>query len=104
MVGSMLAGTNETPGEADENGRKEFRGMASTRAQQVGRGSVSAVEGIATTVEGRGSVSSILECDSNRPGKSGCSYSGVNRLQDLQDAARYVTVSQAASGAKPHAI
>jgi IMP dehydrogenase len=103
MVGSMLAGTHDTPGEVNEDGTKEFRGMASAGAQQSRGSGVSTVEGIETRVGARGSVSEVL--NEIRLGLgSGCSYSGVSRLRDLQDAAQYITVSQASLGeTKPHA-
>jgi IMP dehydrogenase len=104
MVGSMLAGTNETPGEVNEDGTKEFRGMASAGAQQSRGSGVSTVEGIETRVGARGSVSEVL--NEIRLGLgSGCSYSGVSRLRDLQDAAQYITVTSASLGeTKPHAM
>ena len=60
MVGSMLAGTDESPGEifTNEDGQhvKAFRGMASKEAQKDATGSVSVAEGISTTIPYKGSV------------------------------------------------
>ncbi len=108
MVGSMLAGTDESPGEImiDSQGRevKSFRGMASAAAQKDATGSVSVAEGISTTIPYKGSVRHII--DQMRGGiGSGCSYSGVHNLFELSSFAKYVKVSQASlSESRPHAI
>lgn len=96
MLGSMLAGTDEAPGEilTDHNGRdvKAFRGMASAAAQKDATGKVSVAEGISTTIPYKGSVKHIL--DQIRGGLgSGCSYTGVENLSDLEEYAEYITVS-----------
>lgn len=96
MLGSMLAGTDEAPGEilTDHNGRdvKAFRGMASASAQKDATGNVSVAEGISTTVPYKGSVNHIL--DQIRGGLgSGCSYTGVEKLSDIEEFAEYITVS-----------
>ena len=108
MVGSMFAGTEESPGEilTDISGRevKVFRGMASAAAQKDAQGRVSVAEGISTTIPYKGSMSHIIEQVRGGIG-SGCSYSGVNNLSDLSSVAKYVEVSQASLGeSKPHAI
>ncbi len=108
MVGSMLAGTDESPGEVtkDHNGRdvKMFRGMASAHAQMDKFGKVSVAEGISTTVPYTGSVSHIVEQVRGGLG-SGCSYSGVNALSELAKKAEYIKVSSASlNESKPHAI
>ena len=108
MVGSMLAGTDEAPGKIlkDVNGKevKAFRGMASADAQQDAKGRVSVAEGISTTVSYKGSVGHIL--DQIRGGLgSGCSYSGVRLLSELNSQAEYVKVSSLSiNESKPHAI
>lgn len=81
MIGSMLAGTTESPGEIID-GKKVFRGMASKSAQQDARGFISVIEGAETMIPYKGSVISILN---NIMGglRSGCSYSGVKNLSDL---------------------
>lgn len=108
MVGSMLAGTDESPGEVvtDHNGRevKMFRGMASAHAQMDKFGKVSVAEGVSTTVPYKGSVKHIL--DQVRGGLgSGCSYSGVSTLSELAENAEYVKVtSLSLNESKPHAL
>jgi IMP dehydrogenase len=107
MVGSMFAGTDESPGEIliDANGNegKMFRGMASAAAQNDKQGRVSVAEGISTTILYKGSMKHIL--DSIRGGLgSGCSYSGVESLSELYDKAEYVEVNFASiQESRPHA-
>lgn len=108
MVGSMLAGTDESPGDilTDINGQdvKSFRGMASSSAQKDATGKVSVAEGISTTVPYKGSVMHIL--DQVRGGLgSGCSYSGVQKLEDIYEFSEYVTVSSLSiNESVPHAL
>jgi IMP dehydrogenase len=87
MLGSMLAGTDESPGEILE-GRKVFRGMASREAQTDWRGHSSAPEGITTTVEYKGPVKDILD-DIQGGLASGCSYTGVEKLSDIHEFASF---------------
>lgn len=108
MVGSMLAGTDESPGNVfiNEHGQhvKSFRGMASREAQKDATGNVSVAEGISTTLPYKGHVKNIL--DEIRGGLgSGCSYSGVFNLFELSSFAKYINVTQASlSESKPHAL
>jgi IMP dehydrogenase len=108
MVGSMLAGTSESPGDVltDVNGHevKMFRGMASSAAQRDAQGRISVAEGISTTIPYKGSVKHIL--DSIRGGLgSGCSYSGVRNLSELKENSEYVQVSsQSLIESNPHAL
>ncbi|MCT4641569.1 MAG: IMP dehydrogenase [Bacteriovoracaceae bacterium] len=62
MVGSLLAGTMETPGEI-KNGKKLYRGMASKCAQVSWRGGVChglAPEGESTQIACKGSVENVI--------------------------------------------
>ena len=108
MVGSMLAGTDESPGNVftDGDGRtvKAFRGMASAEAQKDASGNVSVAEGVSTTVPYKGPVSHIL--DNIRGGiGSGCSYTGVHNVFELSNFAQYVKVSASTiAESKPHAL
>jgi len=108
MVGSMFAGTDESPGEilTDANGHevKMFRGMASAAAQNDVQGRVSVAEGISTTISYKGSVKHIL--DSIRGGLgSGCSYSGTESLSNLSYISEYVEVSPLSlHESRPHAL
>lgn len=103
MLGSMLAGTSEAPGEVID-GQKSFRGMASAEAQHDWRGSVSVAEGVSTKIPFKGSVTQIIDNIKNGIG-SGCSYSGVNKLSELAENALYNIVSPLSVGeSRPHAL
>lgn len=99
MVGSLLAGTTETPGKVieDKDGHrwKFYRGMASKEAQMGWRGKYSSHEGISTTVPFRGPVLKILD-DVQRGIRSGLSYSGARSIKELQSKAEFVV--QTSSG------
>jgi IMP dehydrogenase len=102
MLGRLLAGTKESPGEIVD-GRKVFRGMASREAQEEGRGVVSGVEGISTTVPFVGSVNDIIN-DFNAGLKSALSYTGVDNLIDFHNESVYNRVtSSTLNETKPHA-
>lgn len=103
MLGSMLAGTEEAPGELIE-GFKELRGMASGEAQMDWKGEVSVIEGVSAKIKYKGSVKNIFDQIKGGIG-SGCSYSGVSKLSELAKNSEYVVVSQASlSESRPHAI
>jgi len=93
MVGSLLAGANETPGEIITSKKGErwkiYRGMASKEAQRDWRGKYSSLEGVSTTVPLRGSVTDILE-DLSRGIRSGFSYSGARTLEEMQARSQFV--------------
>ena len=98
MVGSLLAGTSEAPGDVvykDGERYKSYRGMASKDAQMDWRGKTSSLEGIATVVPYKGQVFPILESLENGI-RSGLSYSGSRNLQELRENARFIR--QTASG------
>lgn len=102
MLGRMLAGTKESPGEIVE-GRKVFRGMASAEAQHEGRGAVSGVEGITTTVPFIGEVGDVVE-DIASGLRSALSYTGVDNLIDFYHQSVYNRVSgNSLNETKPHA-
>ena len=122
MLGSLLSGTHETPGDilsssaggysyttttsqdglvtyaldeeaaASPNLYKSYRGMASKEAQVEWRGYQSSEEGVATTVPYKGPVKPII--DSLVKGiKSGLSYSGVTTIRELQAVAEFTLQS-----------
>tara|TARA_R110002020_G_scaffold243944_1_gene457536 strand:- start:9061 stop:10077 length:1017 start_codon:yes stop_codon:yes gene_type:complete len=99
MVGSLLAGTTETPGEIQMDSKgarwKTYRGMASKEAQINWKGKYSSFEGVATRVPHRGPVAPIL-ADLERGIRSGFSYSGARNLTQLQ--AKAIFVTQTTSG------
>jgi IMP dehydrogenase len=92
MLGSLLSGTDETPGDVintREGKFKAYRGMASKDAQVEWRGKTSSLEGIATTVPCKGPVFDILK-ELERGIRSGLSYSGARNIEELQAKARFI--------------
>lgn len=100
MLGSLLAGTDETPSETfrDRDGRcfKAYRGMASAEAQKAWRGKTSSLEGVSTTIPCKGSVKNVVE-ELLTGVRSGLSYSGARDIPELQSKAKFILQSHAAS-------
>jgi len=98
MLGSLLGGTDESPGDIytalDGKKYKAYRGMASREAQIDWRGNVGSLEGIATTVPYKGSVTKILN-DLTRGIRSGFSYSGARSMKEFHAKARFIEQSSA---------
>ena len=98
MIGRLFAGTEETPAPiVPRNGSglfKEYRGMASSSAQnsRPGKFSSRTPEGISTYIPYQGSVLTIIE---NLLGgiRSGLSYSGAFNIQELRENALFVRVT-----------
>ena len=109
MLGSLLAGHNESPGETFVDPvsgvpSKKFRGMASAEAQMDWRGKVSGEEGVSWRVPVKGAISSTIERLVSGL-KSGCSYSGARTLSDLRAKAVYSVVSaNSIAESKPHIL
>jgi len=94
MLGSLLSGTLETPGEI-KGGKKQYRGMASKAAQVSWRGEVPegmAPEGESTFVAVKGRVKDvILElCGGIR---SGMSYINATTLAEISEKAQFIEMS-----------
>lgn len=97
MLGSMLAGTDESPGEKIiEDGKeyKAFRGMASKEAQNSWRGKVSVAEGVSSRVPVKGPVDNILT-DLKKGIQSGFSYSGARNMKHFKRVVEFGIQSQA---------
>lgn len=93
MLGSMLAGTDESPGSLHFKGDKKFksfRGMASKEANKDK--DIAVAEGISTNIAYKGSVKDIIKDIVGGIG-SGCSYSGVDFLCNLYKESMYTRVS-----------
>lgn len=94
MLGSMLSGTIETPGEI-KNGKKQYRGMASKSAQESWRGGVPegmAPEGESTQVTVKGHVKDvILEVTGGI--RSGMSYVNATSIAEIKDKALFIEMS-----------
>tara|TARA_R110001583_G_scaffold31043_6_gene106590 strand:+ start:6154 stop:7050 length:897 start_codon:yes stop_codon:yes gene_type:complete len=95
MLGSLLAGTEESPGNVIYNGgerQKVYRGMASKDAQMAWRGHAASEEGVSSTVSYKGSLSDVL--GSLEKGiRSGLSYSGAKNLSKLRSTAKFIRQS-----------
>ena len=107
MLGSLLAGTDESPGEViDEKGRKfkSYRGMGSLGAMNQGSkdrygqdkvvGGKLVPEGVEARVPYKGSVVNIIE---QLVGglRSGMGYSGAPTIKDLQKKAQFIRITNA---------
>jgi len=98
MLGSLFAGTKESPGEliTTPNGsRKIYRGMASREAQTDWRGKSSTPEGISTTIPYKGELEPLF-MDLVGGIKSGFSYTGGRNISEFQARARFI--QQTAAG------
>lgn len=89
MIGNMFAGCEETPGEIVNikgNSYKEYVGSSTHKANHI--------EGVAAIVPAKGSFKLILTklMDGVR---SGCSYQGVNNLQDLKKNPQFLRMTGA---------
>lgn len=106
MVGSLLAGTIETPGEIKQ-GKKDYRGMASKSAQVSWRGGVSeglAPEGESTQINCKGSVTNVI---SELTGgiKSGMTYLNALDIESLKHNALFMEMSAAGfDESRPHGL
>ena len=114
MVGSLFAGTNESPGETvyvpNEKGlyyhAKEYRGMASKAARDSVTQTDSSYtpEGESTLVKCKGPVENIINQLTGGI-RSGFSYSGAHSLRELQESAEYVTITgNGMTESKPHLL
>jgi len=98
MLGSLLAGTDESPGQVFSSGDgkkyKVYRGMASVEAQVEWRGEARSLEGVSTTIPYKGSVKKIL-ADLEQNIRSGLSYSGARDLAELFQNAKFIQQTNA---------
>ena len=119
MVGSILGGTDETPGTTiTKNGKrfKIYRGMASLAAS-MGRktketGSFEltddlndyVAEGVEAMVPYRGSVTDII-IQITGGIRSGLSYCGGHNIKQMQDNAEFIKISRAGfAESQPHDV
>lgn len=106
MLGSMLSGCLETPGEI-EGGKKRYRGMASKDAQVSWRGDLPqgmAAEGEARWVACKGSVENIIH-ELSGGIRSGMTYLNAFTLSEINKNARFMEMT--ASGmteSRPHGL
>ena len=98
MLGSLLAGTDESPGQvfSSSEGKKYkvYRGMASVEAQVAWRGEARSLEGVSTTIPYKGSVKKVL-ADLEQNIRSGLSYSGAFDLEELYQNSKFIKQTNA---------
>jgi IMP dehydrogenase len=97
IVGSLLAGTTQSPGEVyykDGQKLKTYRGMASEEAQKDWRGAASSLEGVSTSIPYKGHAGDILK-EIKRGIRSGLSYSGARNLTELRTKSQFIKQTQA---------
>lgn len=98
MTGSLFAGCNETPGETihtPEGSFKQYRGMASTEAQENRpdkKQQPRLAEGVAFNVPAKGFAANVLH-KLGQGIQGGFSYSGARTLDELHQKAQFVKVS-----------
>lgn len=98
MIGSLFAGTDETPGEYTMNGKKLARGQASLeymRDNRVATNEFRAAEGISVEVDPRGPVSRIVE-ELMGGLRSAMSYTGAKNIKEFQEKAQFIVVTNSA--------
>lgn len=106
MLGSMLAGTTETPGEV-HGGKKKYRGMASKDAQVSWRGELPsgmAPEGESRWINCKGSAVQIIDelCGGIR---SGMTYLNAQTIGEINKNARFIEMTSSGMiESKPHGM
>lgn len=104
MVGSLVSGALETPGEV-KGGMKQYRGMASKAAQVSWRGELPkgmAAEGVDTMIPCKGPVEYII--DELVGGiRSGMTYLGAYNIEQMEREALFMEMSSSGMyESKPH--
>jgi IMP dehydrogenase len=110
MLGSLLAGTKETPGDITKVGEwpnerlyKKYRGSASIDSKSD-RGEYNNIEGNSKIIPYKGKVKRILS-DIRDGLSSSFSYVGAGDILDFQSKCEFVRVTQAGTiEAKPHLL
>lgn len=115
MIGGLLSGTDETPGDVIEKKGpdgvikrfKRFRGMASKEAQEDFMGLMQdwkTAEGVALEVPSKGSAKAVL-MDLMGGIRSGMTYCGAIEIRDLKRKAQFMEITAAGrTEGTPHAI
>lgn len=106
MLGSMLAGCLETPGEI-KGGMKKYRGMASKDAQVSWRGNMQqgmAPEGESRMIPCKGSVENVI-AELAGGVRSGMTYLNANDLLAIENNALFMEMSSSGmSESRPHGM
>ena len=110
MLGSVLAGTDSSPGEPFRDKKtgkmyKKFRGMASTAAQEDWRGRTSVEEGVSHVVPYKGNLFDDVVRGFKEGMQSGLSYSGCRGIQEFQHKCSFIIQTSAgATESSPHVV
>jgi len=106
MLGSMLSGTIETPGDI-VNGKKQYRGMASKKAQISWRGDMPqgmAPEGESTYVTVKGHVSDVLH-ELMGGIRSGMTYINAQTIAEMKNNTLFMEMTpNGISESKAHGV
>jgi IMP dehydrogenase len=106
MVGSLVSGTLETPGEL-KGGMKQYRGMASKSAQVSWRGEMPqgmAAEGESTLIPCKGSVVNVIN-ELMGGLRSGMTYLGVDSIKGMSEVAQFMQMTASGmSESRPHGV
>ena len=110
MLGSLLSGTKETPGDISKVGKwpneqlfKKYRGSASFDSK-IDRGESENVEGNSRLIPYKGKVRRIMG-DIKEGIKSSCSYVGATNLDEFRSLAEFIKVTEAGQvEAKAHLL
>jgi len=106
MIGSLVSGTIETPGEL-KGGKKLYRGMASKSAQVSWRGELPkgmAAEGEATFIPCKGPVADVIN-ELSGGIRSGMTYLGAATLAEMSERALFMEMSSSGmSESRPHGV
>ena len=110
MLGSLLSGTKETPGEIEKIGEwpneqlfKKYRGSASLDSK-LDRGEDKNVEGNSKVVPYKGKIRRILG-DIIDGIRSSCSYVGASSLEEFRSLVEFIEVTGAGQvEARPHLL
>jgi len=106
MLGSMVAGTLETPGEL-QGGMKQYRGMASKAAQISWRGDMPegmAAEGESTFTPCKGSVDNVVT-ELTGGIRSGMTYLGVDNITAMAEQGLFMEMTATGlTESKPHGV
>lgn len=106
MIGSLVSGTIETPGEL-KGGKKLYRGMASKSAQVSWRGELPkgmAAEGEATYIACKGPVADVIN-ELSGGIRSGMTYLGAATLAQMSERALFMEMSSSGmSESRPHGV
>lgn len=107
MLGSMLAGCDETPGEiftTKDGSFKMYRGQSSRHfLKDIGKNGVAA-EGESIEIKAKGSVVEVIK-ELSGGLRSGLTYSGASNLYDLRNKAVFLEISHHGwVESTPHAI